>query len=259
MRRGLGCWEREVTSKRLFFVQNRRTEERLEPQEPFFLRAVIDRIGPGAFELVQLIITGRQAHHMAGIGHNKGPQQHLGLGWQKYCWGQARRDLLGKHIPMEVVRRRVMRARELGLAYPQYASILLGTGRDVVGFLFTTDGLQLRLQRALEMPDVVKQKLLGLKACQLMSFAPSGEHPETFRRELNVISDLDFCASGPEPERAVSWDQARRAIRGVLDPLQLPSDAVVMIGTCEAQQHWAMSGKLARFIPSKSYFPETEQ
>ena len=61
--------------------------------------------------------------------------------------GRARRELLPR-LPLEVVRRRVARARQLGLAYPQYAAILLGTGRDIVAFLFTDGGLRLRLERS---------------------------------------------------------------------------------------------------------------
>jgi len=188
------------------------------------------------------------------IGHNKGPSLNTGLGWQKHCWAKARKDLLGKTIPIEVVRMRIKRARELGLAYPQYAAIMLGTGRDIVGFLFTVDGLHLRLRKRLEMPDQVQDKLQSLRKCNLMAFAPSGENPEAFRVELQQVAGAPFVAAAPEPRTHINWPDARSAIRAALDPLKLPSDAVVMIGTRDMEKQWAAAGKMARFIPASDYY-----
>lgn len=188
------------------------------------------------------------------IGHNKGPSLNTGLGWQKHCWSKARKDLLGKAIPIEVVRMRIKRARELGLAYPQYAAIMLGTGRDIVGFLFTVDGLHLRLRKRLEMPDQVQDKLQSLRKCNLMAFPPSGENPETFRVELQQVAGVPFVAAAPEPKADINWPEARSAVRAALDPLKLPSDAVVMIGTRDMEKQWAAAGKMARFIPSSDYY-----
>lgn len=190
---------------------------------------------------------------MAGIGHNGGPNQ-LGRGWQRHCWTQSRKALIGKRMPIEVVRTRINRARELGLEYPQYASILLGSGRDVVGFLFTVDGLQLRLRKRLEMPDAVQEKLKGLERVQLMGFAPSGEDAEAFRAEVSHVAGVPFVSTAPEAEGPLGWSAARAAVRAVLDPLQLPSDAVVMIGTRDHEAQMAQAAKMARFIPSEAYF-----
>ena len=188
------------------------------------------------------------------IGHNNGPSMKTGLGWQRHCWTKARKDLLGKAIPVEIVRMRIKRARELGLAYPQYASIMLGSGRDIVGFLFTVDGLHLRLRKRLEMPDRVQDKLKSLRKCSLMAFAPSGENPEAFRVELQQVAGAPFVAAAPEPRADINWPDARSAIRAALDPLKLPSDAVVMIGTRDMEKQWAAAGKMARFIPASDYY-----
>jgi hypothetical protein len=190
---------------------------------------------------------------MASIGHNGGPKR-LGLGWQKHCWTQSRKALIGKHIPIEVVRMRIRRARELGLEYPQYASILLGTGRDVVGFLFTVDGLHLKLRKRLEMPDVVQDKLRGLEQVSLMGFSPSGEAPEAFRVEVSDVAGVPFASVAPEAEGLLGWSAAKAAVRAVLDPLQLPSDAVVMVGTQDHEAHMVQAAKMARFISSEDYF-----
>lgn len=190
---------------------------------------------------------------MAGIGHNSGPTR-IGRGWQKHCWSRSRKALIGKRMPIEVVRRRIKRARELGLAYPQYASILLGSGRDVVGFLFTVDGLHLKLQKRLRMPEQIKEKLQNLEHVSVMSFAPSGEEPALFRAELAEISGVQIAAVAPEPEAPLGWAAAREKVRAVLDQVNLPSDAVVLVGTQGSEELMAQAAKMARFVPSCAYF-----
>ncbi len=59
---------------------------------------------------------------MSEIGHNRGPSMKTGSGWGRYAWKRARADLLPK-MPIEVVRLRVKRARELGIDYKAYAGI----------------------------------------------------------------------------------------------------------------------------------------
>lgn len=105
-----------------------------------------------------------------GIGHNSGPA--FDQGWRRYAWKRARKELVGARVPVEIVRIRVRRAAELGLAYPAYASILLGSGRDITGFLFTVDGLQLRLRRRLEMPAEVRERVQALK-CERLVLSPA--------------------------------------------------------------------------------------
>ena len=61
------------------------------------------------------------------IGHNQGPPLNLSGSWSGYCWSRARREAWD-NPPIEVVRRRLRRADELGLTYRQYAAVLLNTG-----------------------------------------------------------------------------------------------------------------------------------
>ena len=187
-----------------------------------------------------------------GIGHNSG--QRRGTGWERYCWRRARAELLGPRLPVEVIRLRVARARALGLAYPRYAAILAGSGRDIVGFLFTVRGLQLRLERRLRLPEAVRARLQMIESADLSAFAPSGEPAEAFREELSEAVAVAFAGAGPEPEPPVTWARARRAVRAVLDPLGLPGDAVVLIGEGPHEAAIAPAGNLARFIPSAEYF-----
>ncbi len=178
----------------------------------------------------------------------------MGRGFRKVAWAKARADLLGNKVPLQIVRMRVRRAEELGLSYPQYASVLMGTGRDITAFLFTVDGLQLRLRRELEMPDRVRDKLQGLAKADLLSFAPSGEDPADFRTELTDVAGVPIVQATAEPKPSASWAEAKAAIRATLDPIKLPGGAVIMVGTRAEEADWATAGKLARFLPSTEYF-----
>ena len=62
-----------------------------------------------------------------GIGHNAGPPL-VQSGWHLYAWTRARRQAW-KSPPIEVVRRRAKRARELGMTYQQYSLEILERGR----------------------------------------------------------------------------------------------------------------------------------
>lgn len=185
-----------------------------------------------------------------GMGHNRGP------GWsaRRYAWGKARRDLVQARVPMEIVRLRVRRAEALGLSYPQYASILLGTGRDIVGFLFTVGGLQLRLARRLEAPAPVRAKLAAARAGTRIALTPADEAPEAFRIELIEAAGAPFEAAAPAPLAGADRTAARRAIRAALDPLKLPGDAVVMVGAAREELDWAEAARLARFLDTGEYF-----
>ena len=62
-----------------------------------------------------------------GIGHNAGPPL-VPSGWHLYAWKRARAEAW-KSPPVEVVRRRAKRARELGMTYKQYTLEILERGR----------------------------------------------------------------------------------------------------------------------------------
>lgn len=189
---------------------------------------------------------------LPGIGHNQGPPLETGRTWRAHCWNTARRELLPK-LPLEVVRRRVARARQLGLAYPQYASILLGTGRDIVAFLFTSDGLGLRLERELRMPAEVADKLVALKRCDRLMLAEPGIDLAALRRGL-VERRIPFVALAAAPARDAACGEGRATLRALLEPHRLPSDAVVMVGTAPHEHTWADAARLAGFLAAETYF-----
>jgi hypothetical protein len=193
-----------------------------------------------------------RGERLPGIGHNQGPPLEAGRSWRAHCWRTARRELLPR-LPLEVIRRRVARARQLGLAYPQYAAILLGTGRDIVAFLFTDGALELRLERALALPRRVEERLAALERCDRLMIVEVGADLIRLARELDA-KRIPFATLAAAPARHVAWAEGRAAIRAALDPRRLPSDAVVMIGTAPEERVWADAAQLASFLPAERYF-----
>lgn len=190
-----------------------------------------------------------------GPGHNDPPG--VPNGWARHCWSRARAELIGERMPVEMLRIRMARARELGLSFPQYRSILLGGGRDVTAFLFTVEGLHLRLTRELSMPDHVREKLGAVTRCGLLALAPSGEVPQAFRQELSQVSGVSFADAAAEPEPHATWGQGRRAVHALLRAGGLPAQSVVMVGQGAREQGWAEAAQLVRFLPRADYFAET--
>ncbi len=188
---------------------------------------------------------------LPGIGHNQGPSLDGARSFRRFAWQKARKELLPR-LPLEILKRRVARAKALGLEYPQYASILLGTGRDIVGFLFTCDALGMRLSRTLELPETVEKKLSDLERCERLLMTE--DDPSTLARALATERRISFAGVSALPDPDCSWTQGRAAIRAALDPLKLPSDTVVMVGTRAQERVWADAARLAKFLPAERYF-----
>ncbi|MEM1346723.1 MAG: hypothetical protein AAGI34_19375, partial [Pseudomonadota bacterium] len=107
-----------------------------------------------------------QASNTPGVGHNRGPALDAGHAWRRHAWTRARASLAPR-AGLEVVRRHVARAAALGLPYPLYASIRLGTGRDVAALMLSGAALGYRRRGALAAP-VVATKLAAVEAERLL-------------------------------------------------------------------------------------------
>lgn len=178
-----------------------------------------------------------------GIGHNGGPPLEAGRSWRAHVWKRARAEQLPK-LGIETVRRHVRRAAQLGLTYPQYASIRVGTGRDVRALLFSPAALGWR-RGALPAPAV--KRVAALEDAEALLLARLRDH----QPGAPVISGpVRFAAAGPPPS---SLAEAFPAIRAVLDPLKLPGDAVVMVGERPEEAAWAEAARLARFLPAEAW------
>ena len=176
-----------------------------------------------------------------GIGHNRGPALDGG-GWQRHCWTRARADLL-PHLPIEVVRRRVRRAKQLGLPYRTYAGLRATTGRDLVALLFSANALGVR-QGDRDMPAEVLATLRGVIGAMRVGSAP---HRGAF---ADLLAGLDRWAVGPAPlagfaAQARTMDVARAGV---------PAAACLLVGDAPWEREWCAAGRLAGCVSAAAYF-----
>ncbi len=179
---------------------------------------------------------------MSGIGHNRGPSL-AGAGWRRHAWTVARRELL-PHMPLNVVRRRVARARALGLDYSTYATVRATTGCDIVGFLFSSNALRL-IRVADVLPADRAARLARVeRAAQVALMAP--------HLPLAAPAPLDHAARGPAPQ--ATWRDQRLAARAAIAPLGLSADTVLLIGDAPWEAGWCTAAGLAGYLPEWRYF-----
>jgi hypothetical protein len=177
------------------------------------------------------------------LGHNKGPALEGGGGWKTHCWRTARAALL-PILPVEVVRLRVNRAKELGLPYKTYAGIRAQTGHDVVAFLFSSnalgllagqEGLPARLEK---LGQIIGADRIGLAVAPLPVAA------------LAALPGLD--AAYAAPRAFATWREARSGLRHALGAV--PSDRVLLISDAPLEPEWAVAARLAGCLPARQYF-----
>ena len=180
---------------------------------------------------------------MAGMGHNNGPTMEPGAGWRRTCWRKARAELL-PHLPLNVVKRRVRRARELGLDYKAYASFRAATGRDIVSLLFSSNALRVLPGRAA--PPDRAEHLQAITGAERVLAVHAPLDPEAIRAALN------FDRAGPAPR----FTDSEAIIRAQLAALRgrFPGDAVLLIGDTSFERAWCATGGFAGYLPAERYF-----
>jgi hypothetical protein len=183
------------------------------------------------------------------VGHNNGPATDAGVTWRKHCWTRARADLI-PHLPIEILRGRVKRAKEIGLDYKTYASVRASTGRDVVGFLFSSNALRAFLANA-TMPDDRRAKLASLIDCRRVALITAPLHPDEFKA-ANGANVLDHATTSPD--FLTKWSHSGRVVTGALREYKLPADGVLLIGDTTLEREWSEAGRLAGYLPSDRYF-----
>lgn len=181
---------------------------------------------------------------MSQIGHNRGPSMAKGAGWRRYAWKQARAELLPK-MPIEVVRLRVKRARELGMDYKAYAGIRATTGRDVIALLFSDNALRLLRDARLPADRAAHLEQVACADCLAMVHAPT--RPEDVLKQNGV-----FLRAGVAPTLHTSWRETRERLLAIKG--RAPADGVVVIGETWAEQEWCATARLAGFLRAEQYF-----
>ncbi|WP_442772657.1 hypothetical protein [Paenirhodobacter enshiensis] len=190
----------------------------------------------------------------AGIGHNRGPA--LGRnGWAVHCWTRARAELFPT-LPLEVVRARVRRAKEIGLDYRTYAGIRATTGHDLVAFLYSSNTLRMLRDGEAEAGRVAK-----LAAAQGIShhlaLAPRLD-ADRARAMLSAqglsperIAEMPLLGMSPSRQRALL-----DALRVRTDLTRIPADRILIIAETELEHEWAATGRMAGTLAAERFFAQ---
>jgi hypothetical protein len=183
---------------------------------------------------------------MAGLGHNGGPSVDEGASWRRFCWAKARADLLPT-LPIEVLRGRVRRAKELGLDYKTYAGVRATTGHDVVAFLFSSNALRLFGP----LPHVSADRAAKLGAIVGADRIALAQAPLTTGQAAQALgANIDGCFAAPGLlER---FGAARVILREAIG--KRASDTVLLVGDTVLEAEWCVAARLAGYVPADRYF-----
>lgn len=183
---------------------------------------------------------------MIGIGHNSGRVDGPGKSWRKYVWTKARKDLMPT-LPLEVVRMRVRRAADLGLPYKTYAGIRASSGHDLIGFLFSSNALQV-LRNDHMMPADRAAKLNGLVQARRSGLA----HQPVTPTHLGSLEGLERAFAAPGFTQ--SWPAMRDHMQDIIRAQGKPGDQFVMIGDTAFEREWAEAARMAGYLPAADFF-----
>ena len=189
------------------------------------------------------------AGRLPGAGHNGGPTLEPGHAWRRHAWSHARAGLLPR-LPIEIVRRRVRRAAEIGLDYRTYATVHATTGRDIVALLFSTNAL--RMHRALRLPEDRAARLRALERCGRVVLANPPHEPSSVLEALTTGHDLIPDGAFAAPPFGAPFAALRDRMREASG--RLPADGVVLVGATGWEREWAAAGRLAFYLPDDRYF-----
>ena len=186
------------------------------------------------------------ADALPGLGHNLGPTMEAGASWRRHCWAAARENLL-PHLPIEVLRGRLRRAKELGLDYKTYASVRAASGHDVVAFLFSSNALRL-LGANPSLPQDRAEKLSALISCGTLAVVSQPLTPEVALHAANGL----LQAASAAPHALTSFSDARILLNAA--KAGVPGDRVLLVGDMALEQEWCAAGRLAGYVPAARYF-----
>ena len=152
-------------------------------------------------------------------------------------------------LPLEVARRRVKRARELGIDYKSYAGIRAATGRDIVALIFSSNALRLAKETAL-IETARAEKLNQIKYVDSLGLIQPPFDPA----EVQIQNPI-LVATDRAPGLMDNWRDTRDRILSLKGTI--PADGIVVIGDTALERDWSEAGRLAGFLPSARYFAAT--
>ena len=171
-----------------------------------------------------------------------------GRAWRRYAWTRARAELMPT-LPIEVARRRVRRARELGIDYKSYAGIRAATGRDIIALIFSSNALRL-LRETAEIDQKRCEKLSKIIDVTSLTLVHPPHDPITVAKVNAIIERAERA-----PGLSHTWAETRACVLDLKGTI--PGDGVVVIGETALEREWSEAGRLAGFLHADAYFSAT--
>lgn len=180
----------------------------------------------------------------AGIGHNSGLVDEPGRSWRTHVWRKARGQLMPK-LPIEVIRRRVARAKELGLPYKTYAGLRASSGDDLIGFMFSSNALNVLKQSDRVAADKA-DKIARLRDSRTFGLVQGQVAPS------QVVPPLQDAATAPRP--LAPWTETRDQLNATFKVARLPASRTVLVCDTALEREWAEAGRMAGALPATAFF-----
>lgn len=180
------------------------------------------------------------------VGHNSGRVDEPGKAWRTHVWKRARKDLI-RTLPVEVVRLRVRRAKQLGLPYKTYAGLRASCGHDLIGFLFSNNALCV-LRDGQALPPDRASKLGALCNTDCIGIA----HHPVAPTHLGQMPELARAFAAPR--FSDSWADMRDQMRAIVTSQGQPADRFVMIGDTSFEREWAEAARMAGYLRAEDFF-----
>lgn len=181
------------------------------------------------------------------IGHNSGRNAEPGTSWRRHVWTKARKDLLPT-LPVEVVRLRVRRAKELGLPYKTYAGIRASTGHDLIGFLFSSNALHI-LREGQTIPAARAAKINDMRARRI-----GLAHPPVTPSHIAAQPGMD--AAHAAPRFGDTWSDVRDHMVQIFRETRQPADRFVMVGDTAFEREWMEAARMAGYLSAEQLFDQ---
>ena len=145
-----------------------------------------------------------------------------------------------------VIRMRVARAKEFGLDYKPHAGIWASTGRDVIGFLFSSNALRMVKH---QFPVETVRQVAAIQDAEMLALV---HRPFSLEGVQNANPVLNAVDSAPLFDD--SWTGIRDKLRGFIAQNRLPSDGVLVIGDTSLERGWSDVARAAVCLSADRYF-----
>lgn len=180
-----------------------------------------------------------------------------GAGWRRHAWTASRAALMPR-LPLEVLRRRLARARQVGLDYSTYASFRAGGGDDIIAILFSSNALRL-IRPGDGLPDDRAARLASILSCGrgLLAVAPADPGDLNRRIEGQIGEALDLADRAPG--LSDSWSRTRERLAAAVQAARWPASRVFLVGDTTLERDWTAAGKFAGYVTADRYFQTQSQ